>query len=282
MSILSGFFKTIKYRMTDQGYKWQSEKTSSQTVVMGDGTDNTDTAEKRFGAIKGLTSSTSVTDTGYALDATIGKKHEDSIAALNQSLDNIQSHVGMIIQSTTLDTEAKVIAIYGGTKWTKIEGRFLLGASSAYKVNSTGGAATHNISVREMPSHAHSVNAVNTGGNNVGHTHRIPSLSGSTSSAGNHNHYTFNYGGNGYWYGSDWGNGTSFSCASSPTTQDKPTTSTNGAHTHSVTTNASTTGNQSANHVHTVPAHNTNANGSGSAMSIMPPYKAVYIWERIA
>ena len=86
MSILSGFFKTIKYRMTDQGYKWQSEKTSSQTVVMGDGTDNTDTAEKRFGAIKGLTSSTSVTDTGYALDATIGKKHEDSIAALNQSL----------------------------------------------------------------------------------------------------------------------------------------------------------------------------------------------------
>lgn len=67
-----------------------------------------------------------------------------------------------------------------------------------------------------------------------------------------------------------------------PTTQDKPTTSTNGAHTHSVTTNASTTGGQSANHVHTVPAHNTNANGSGSAMSIMPPYKAVYIWERIA
>ena len=90
MSILSGFFKTIKYRMTDQGYKWQSEKTSSQTVVMGDGTDNTDTAEKRFGAIKGLTSSTSVTDTGYALDATIGKKHEDSIAALNQSLDRIK------------------------------------------------------------------------------------------------------------------------------------------------------------------------------------------------
>lgn len=201
---------------------------------------------------------------------------------LNQSLANIQSHVGMIIQTTTLDTEAKVKAIYGGNKWSKIEGRFLLGASSAYKVNSMGGAATHNISVREMPSHAHSVNAVNTGGNNVGHTHSIPSLSGSTSSAGNHNHYTFNYGGNGYWYGSDWGNGTSFSCASSPTTQDKPTTSTNGAHTHSVTTNASTTGGQSANHVHTVPAHNTNANGSGSAMSIMPPYKAVYIWERIA
>lgn len=89
MAILQGFIKTIKRRLTNEGYKWQSEKTSSQTVVMGDGTDNTDTAEKRFGAIKGLTSSTSVTETGYALDATIGKKHEDSIAALNQSLSSI-------------------------------------------------------------------------------------------------------------------------------------------------------------------------------------------------
>lgn len=89
MAILQGFIKTIKRRLTNEGYKWQSEKTSSQTVVMGDGTDNTDTAEKRFGAIKGLTSSTSVTDTGYALDATIGKKHEDSIATLNQSLSSI-------------------------------------------------------------------------------------------------------------------------------------------------------------------------------------------------
>ena len=111
MSILSGFFKTIKYRMTDQGYKWQSEKTSSQTVVMGDGTDNTDTAEKRFGAIKGLTSSTSVTDTGYALDATIGKKHEDSIAALNQSLDvkNITSGVkNLTDESTGIDYILKI------------------------------------------------------------------------------------------------------------------------------------------------------------------------------
>ena len=104
MSILSGFFKTIKYRMTDQGYKWQSEKTSSQTVVMGDGTDNTDTAEKRFGAIKGLTSSTSVTDTGYALDATIGKKHEDSIAALNQSLSDVNSYLSEFTHDMHLTT----------------------------------------------------------------------------------------------------------------------------------------------------------------------------------
>lgn len=188
----------------------------------------------------------------------------------------------MIVQSTTLDTEAKVIAIYGGTKWTKIEGRFLLGASSSYKIGTTGGATTHKITTSEMPAHNHSVNAVKSNNQSANHTHSIPALSGTAASAGNHNHYSFNYGGNGYWYGSDWGNGTSFSCASSATTQDKPTTSTNGAHTHSVTTNASTTGANSANHTHTVPAHNTNNSGSGTAMSIMNPYKAVYIWERTA
>lgn len=74
---------------------------------------------------------------------------------LNESLDIVRSHVGMIVQSTTLDTEAKVIAIYGGTAWSKIEGRFLLGASSAYKVNSTGGEAAHTLTVSEIPSHNH-------------------------------------------------------------------------------------------------------------------------------
>ena len=37
MSILSGFFKTKKYRKTDNGYKLQSEWTSSNTVEMDDG-----------------------------------------------------------------------------------------------------------------------------------------------------------------------------------------------------------------------------------------------------
>lgn len=61
----------------------------------------------------------------------------------------------MIIQSTTLDTEDKVKAIYGGTSWTKIEGRFLLGASSSYKINSIGGESTHKLTISEMPSHNH-------------------------------------------------------------------------------------------------------------------------------
>lgn len=85
---------------------------------------------------------------------------KDNLVAVVNELNSKLSHVGMIIHSTTLDTEAKVIAIYGGTKWTKIEGRFLLGQSSSYAVNSTGGEATHKLTASEMPSHNHAENAM--------------------------------------------------------------------------------------------------------------------------
>lgn len=61
----------------------------------------------------------------------------------------------MIIHTTTLSTMAQVIAVYGGTKWIKIEGRFLLGQSSLYALNTTGGESSHVLTNSEMPSHAH-------------------------------------------------------------------------------------------------------------------------------
>ena len=76
-------------------------------------------------------------------------------------MTTVTSHVGMIIHTTSLDTMAKVIAIYGGTTWVKIEGRFLLGQSSSYSINATGGEATHTLTVNEMPSHTHTQNAHN-------------------------------------------------------------------------------------------------------------------------
>lgn len=67
------------------------------------------------------------------------------------------SYVGMIIHSTTLDTEAKVKAFYGGTTWVKIEGKFLLGTSSSHAINTTGGAETVTLTVNQIPSHNHGV-----------------------------------------------------------------------------------------------------------------------------
>lgn len=46
--------------------------------------------------------------------------------------------------------------LFGGT-WEQIEGRFLLAAGSAYAAGSTGGEATHKLTVAEIPDHGHSV-----------------------------------------------------------------------------------------------------------------------------
>lgn len=45
-------------------------------------------------------------------------------------------------------------SIFGGS-WEKIEGRFLLGASTNYPVGSRGGEAEHTLTVDEMPAHSH-------------------------------------------------------------------------------------------------------------------------------
>lgn len=79
-------------------------------------------------------------------------------AMTNAQLTTAVSHVGMIIHSTTLDTEAKVKAIYGGVSWSKIEGRFLLGQNANYAINSTGGEEMHTLTINEIPSHTHGAN----------------------------------------------------------------------------------------------------------------------------
>lgn len=53
---------------------------------------------------------------------------------------------------------ASPAALFGGS-WTQIQGRFLLAADSTYPAGSTGGEATHTLTVSEMPSHNHTLNA---------------------------------------------------------------------------------------------------------------------------
>ena len=151
----------------------------------------------------------------------------------------------------------------GGT-WERVEGEFIMGASSAYPVGTTGGSATHTQTTAEMPSHSHS---------------------GSTGSAGSHSHSAWTDGAGGHSHtvsaavtqkhevnkigvaGAD-GSGTYGYSFSSGTA----TTSWVGDHTHGVGMN------EAGAHTHTVSIGST---GSGQAMDILNPYYAVYIWVRV-
>lgn len=147
----------------------------------------------------------------------------------------------------------------GGT-WERVEGEFIMGASSAYPVGTTGGSATHTQTVAEMPSHNHSGSTGSAGS----HSH-----SAWTGGAGGHNHtvsamtalakYTFASADDDRSAGQYGKAGT-------------PTTSRVGDHTHGVGMN------EAGAHTHTVSIGST---GSGQAMSILNPYYALYIWVRV-
>ena len=54
-------------------------------------------------------------------------------------------------------------SLFGGT-WAKLEGKFLLGTDSSHTLGSTGGEATHTLTVDEMPSHTHAFSKTPTFG----------------------------------------------------------------------------------------------------------------------
>lgn len=101
MSIASGFTKMKNYILTSSGYKLLSRWTSSQTVHMGDGTDDTDTVEYRFGAMKGVTSSLATDNDEFALSASAGKNLQDQCTQLNQSLTNVNNSKKNVYQIST-------------------------------------------------------------------------------------------------------------------------------------------------------------------------------------
>lgn len=85
---------------------------------------------------------------------------------LNNLLDNIYP-IGSIFISTNTTNPST----YFGGKWERIKGRFLLAANdSTYKIGSTGGEASHKLTINEMPSHNHRFKAWAWGYNRAGTT----------------------------------------------------------------------------------------------------------------
>lgn len=116
MSILSGFLKTKKYRKTASGYKLQSEWTSSQTVQMDDG----NTLQTNLGAIKGITSSLTSTNSSYALSAAAGKNLQDQLTLKKYTIvpTNFVPSKTDVIESVRVFSYGKIGIISGSIKST--------------------------------------------------------------------------------------------------------------------------------------------------------------------
>ena len=147
--------------------------------------------------------------------------------------------------------------VFGGT-WEQIKDRFILSAGDTYAAGSTGGAATVTLTTSNLPSHTHSIPALSgsAASANIAHTHGVGAGNKFVYAPSSTSNTKFVGGGDGRVAPASMDN-FSFGTA---------TGSAGGSHTHSVTTNASTTG----------------SNGSGTAVDKMPPYLAVYVWKRTA
>lgn len=114
--------------------------------------------------------------------STVQQQFQDvlkEVSELKQLVANqVHCHVGMIIHSTTLNTEAEVIAVYGGEHWIQHTGYFLYGDNTGVTDNNAvadGGEPSHTLTVEEMPSHTHKVRY--TGGNANGNNGGMPGTS---------------------------------------------------------------------------------------------------------
>lgn len=187
------------------------------------------------------------------------------------NLWKIMFPVGYLYTSTNSTSPA---LLYGGT-WERIKDCSIYAAGDSDSVGSIVGSNTHQLTVAELPSHTHGLNSHTHSLNN--HTHSIPALSGSTGTAGNHAHTTswiggedksfmaIGQGGSAYTVSNPFHSGTNYA----------------GDHTHTVTTNASTTGGNSGNT--SGPSNNTTTStGSGTAIDMRGARYNVYAWRRIA
>ena len=210
--------------------------------------------------------------------------------------------VGSVYMTFTNDNPAN---IFGGT-WQKVEGKFLLGSSESYAVDSTGGEKTHVLTAAELPSHTHTATTTSSGshshsiGSSGGHTHTATSAD-----AGSHNHnagnsdsryrFTINKTVDDASSGAGivarrkvqtTSNGNAWvmtSIGSDSDINESRYTSTVSAHNHTITVNSggshTHTTNSAGSHTHNVTI---GATGSGKAHNNMPPYQVVNIWRRVS
>lgn len=287
MSILTGFEKQKRYKTDANGdHVLISEWTSTDTTSLSSNVDNAETT--LADATAWLTAYDNANTQPELLTDLISKltTYMSNIKYLKNELDAIktvdQHPVGSLYwssQSTDPST------LFGGT-WERVKDKFIMAAGDTYAPGSPGGLPTakftpsgtvqphsFTLTANQLPSHTHSLNE---------HTHGIPKLSGTAKSAGAHTHKS-DYPN---WVEAAEGEGARMEVHQTDGYSKSGNTTSDGAHTHVVETNTSTTGKASGS---------TGSAGSGAIITlshtftgtettidILPPYKAYYCWERTA
>ena len=110
--------------------------------------DQTISGDKTFTGDVVLSGDTSITGT---LD--VSSITESLIDQLKEGILEQVFPIGSIYMTTNSVNPA---TLFGFGTWSQIQGRFILGVSGSYAVTSTGGEATHKLTVNETPAHTHS------------------------------------------------------------------------------------------------------------------------------
>lgn len=177
-----------------------------------------------------------------------------------------KSHVGMVIHTTTLDTEAKVKEVYGGTTWIQLSGYVLRGATGSVTANQNlndGGADS--VTVSSVASHNHSQNSHNHTQNSHNHTQNSHGHGNPTGTDGAAYH----------------ANTTAYNKSVILPTSDM-IGSTKGEWMRYLTPNNTTATNNAQTATNNAQTATNNANGANYTVNTLPKYKNVYIWERTA
>ena len=209
-----------------------------------------------------LTQNGNVLSVNPASDTTRGiVNKQDVINFVRAAILDAAYPVGAIYISTVATSPA---TLFGGT-WEAFGGRFLIGANSTYGAGTTGGAATVTLTADQMPKHSHTASTNSTGA----HTHtrgtmditgRVQGHANAAIAQNEASGCFVNPGLSGRNIDTGGGNsagGLDFKASNNWT----GSTSSAGAHTHTVTVDEA---------------------GKGQAHSNMPPYLSVYMWKRTA
>ena len=170
------------------------------------------------------------------------------------SFDDIYP-VGSIYMNANVSTNPG--ELLGVGTWAEIgEGKVLLGESSSYTAETTGGAETHALTEEQMKAHTHTTNL------NHGHTGSI-----SIDGVGDHTHGFTRY------FHDTSGHESSHDGNGNHTNWNDQTTGGGGAHGHTGSTTINDGGSTSKE---------SSSIGSSSSFNIMQPYLVVYMWYRTA